>query len=106
MPRVIEYIVVVDPMPRARAMAASIATPGVLLSIRRPSRRSDIIREPGTGNREQKQRNREQKNLGMLSLREMSFPRFRSLKEPRDESADLSSQFPVPCSRLPPVSAI
>ena len=49
MPRVIEYIVVVEPIPSASASDATAAMPGERRIMRRPSRREDIL---GTGNRE------------------------------------------------------
>src|SRR6478672_11115308 len=84
MPRVIEYIVVVDPMPRARARVARRETPGLLLSIRSPSRRSLIgNRESGIGNRES-------------GIEDLGLPLYA-----REASRGFSdSRFPIPYSRL------
>src|SRR5688572_4293195 len=86
-PRVIEYIVVVEPIPRASASDASAAMPGERRIMRRPSRREDIW-GPGTGNGAG---NREPgKNLGMLLYARTASRGF----------PPLATRHPLPAPRL------
>src|SRR5688500_7911482 len=95
MPRVIEYIVVVELIPRASASDASAALAGEREIMRRQSRREDIW-GPGTGNGAG---NREPgENLGMLLYARTAS---RGFPPPATRHPPPATRHPPPATRYP-----